>query len=184
MATLKVLHFPDERLRLKAAPVEEITPKISDIADNMLETMYAEGGIGLAANQVNIQKRIIVIDISEHKNEPLILINPEILKLEGKEESQEGCLSVPDYFDVVQRAKNIEYRYTTPKNKTITKTVDGLLAVCIQHEIDHLNGKLFIDYLSPLKRNRLKKRIHKQKIEGHRSKNSEQLNNESLNKIL
>ena len=184
MAILKILHFPDKRLRLKAIPVDKITPKISDIAENMLEIMYAEGGIGLAATQVNIQNRIIVIDISENKNEPLILINPEILELEGKKESQEGCLSVPDYFDVVQRAKNIELRYTTLTNEAITKTIDGLLAICIQHEIDHLNGKLFIDYLSPLKRNRLKKRIHKQKIKNRRSKNLEQLDNELSNKIL
>ena len=184
MTILKVLHFPDERLRLKASIINEISPEISDIAKNMLETMYAEGGIGLAATQVNIQKRVIVIDLSENKNDPLILINPEILKLEGKETSQEGCLSVPDYFDVVQRAKSIEFRYTTLKNENITKTVDGLLAICIQHEIDHLNGKLFIDYLSPLKRNRLKKKIHKQKIEEHRHRNPEQSNNESFNKIL
>lgn len=184
MTILKVLHFPDERLRLKAAPVEEINPEIGAVAENMLETMYAEGGIGLAATQVNIQKRIIVIDISENKNEPLTLINPEILKLEGKEESQEGCLSVPDYFDVVQRAKNIEFRYTTLKNEVTTKTIDGLLAICIQHEVDHLNGKLFIDYLSPLKRDRLKKRILKQKIKKRRLKNSKQPDNESSNKIL
>ena len=184
MAILKILHFPDKRLRLKAIPVEEITPKISDIAENMLETMYAEGGIGLAATQVNIQNRIIVIDISENKNEPLILINPEILELEGNKESQEGCLSVPDYFDVVQRAENIEFRYTTLKNETVTKTVDGLLAICIQHEIDHLNGKLFIDYISALKRNRLKKKIQKQKIEKRHLKNSDQINNDSFNKIL
>ena len=184
MAILKILHFPDKRLRLKAVPVKEITPKIIDIAENMLETMYAEGGIGLAATQVNIQNRIIVIDISENKNEPLILINPEILELEGEKESQEGCLSVPDYFDVVQRAENIEFRYTTLKNETITKTVDGLLAICIQHEIDHLNGKLFIDYISALKRNRLKKKIQKQKTEKRRFKNSDQINNDSFNKIL
>ena len=126
----------------------------------------------------------MVIDLSENKNEPIILINPEILKLEGKEGTQEGCLSVPDYFDDVERAKNIEFRYTTIKNKIITKKVDGLLAICIQHEIDHLDGKLFIDYLSPLKRNRLKKKIHKQKIEKHRFKKSEQLENKSHNKIL
>ena len=184
MTTLKVIHFPDERLRLKAFPVKEIGPETSVIAENMLETMYSEGGIGLAATQVNIQKRIVVIDLSENKNEPIILINPEILKLEGKEVTQEGCLSVPDYFDDVERAKNIEFRYTTIKNKIITKKVDGLLAICIQHEIDHLDGKLFIDYLSPLKRNRLKKKIHKQKIEKHRFKKSERLENKSLNKIL
>ena len=121
MTRLKVIHFPDERLRLKAFPVKEIGPETSVIAENMLETMYSEGGIGLAATQVNIQKRIVVIDLSENKNEPIILINPEILKLEGKEVTQEGCLSVPDYFDDVERAKNIEFRYTTIKNKIITK---------------------------------------------------------------
>ena len=184
MTTLKVIHFPDERLRLKAFPVKEIGPETSVIAENMLETMYSEGGIGLAATQVNIQERIVVIDLSEDKNEPIILINPEILKLEGKEVTQEGCLSVPDYFDVVERAKNIEFRYSTIKNEIITKKVDGLLAICIQHEIDHLDGKLFIEYLSPLKRNRLKKKIHKQKIENNLFKKSERLENKSLNKIL
>ena len=186
MTILKVLHFPDERLRLKASPVKEITSKINNIAENMLETMYAEGGIGLAATQINIQKRIVVIDLSESKNKPIILINPEISKSEGKETTQEGCLSVPDYFDIVERAKNIEFSYRTLENQIITKIVDGLLAICIQHEIDHLNGKLFIDYLSPLKRNRLKKKICKQRVEERHSKNSKRLleKDKSLNKIL
>lgn len=186
MTILKVLHFPDERLRLKASPVKEITSKINNIAENMLETMYAEGGIGLAATQINIQKRIVVIDLSESKNKPIILINPEISKLEGKETTQEGCLSVPDYFDTVERAKNIEFSYRTLENQIITKIVDGLLAICIQHEIDHLNGKLFIDYLSPLKRNRLKKKIRKQKTEERHSESSKRSleKDKSLNKIL
>jgi len=184
MARLKILTFPDPRLRKIAAPVIKFDKSLIMITNNMLETMYSEGGIGLAATQVNIQERIVVIDLSEDKNEPIILINPEILKLEGKEVTQEGCLSVPDYFDVVERAKNIEFRYSTIKNEIITKKVDGLLAICIQHEIDHLDGKLFIDYLSPLKRNRLKKKIHKQKIENNRFKKSERLENKSLNKIL
>lgn len=162
MAILEVLHFPDERLRNTATPVEEIGSDIKEIAENMLETMYTEGGIGLAATQVNIQKRVVVIDLSEEKNEPLILINPEITKLEGKETMREGCLSVPDYFDIVERAENIEFNYKTLENETVTTTAGGLLAVCVQHEIDHLNGKLFIDYLSPLKRQRLKKKIFKQ----------------------
>jgi peptide deformylase len=162
MAILEVLHFPDERLRNKAIPVEKIGTNIKEIAENMLETMYTEGGIGLAAIQVNIQKRIVVIDLSEDKNEPLILINPEITSLEGKETMQEGCLSVPDYFDTVERAETIEFHYKTLGDETVTTKTDGLLAVCVQHEIDHLNGKLFIDYLSPLKRQRLKKKIGKQ----------------------
>ncbi len=162
MAIIEVLHFPDERLRNKAISVEQINAEIKEIATNMLDTMYAENGIGLAATQVNIQKRIVVIDLSEEKNEPLILINPEITKLEGKETMREGCLSVPDYFDTVERAEKIEFTYKTLENELISADTDGLLAICVQHEIDHLNGKLFIDYLSPLKRRRLKKKIEKQ----------------------
>jgi peptide deformylase len=161
MAILEVLHFPDDRLRKQAIPVEDIGPDIKEIASNMLETMYAEGGIGLAATQVNIQKRIVVIDLSEEKNSPITLINPQITKLEGKETMREGCLSVPDYFDIVERAETIEFNYRNLENELITTESDGLLAVCVQHEIDHLNGKLFIDYLSPLKRQRLKKKIDK-----------------------
>ena len=161
MAILEVLHFPDERLRNKALPVEDINSDIKKIASDMLETMYSENGIGLAAIQVNIRKRIVVIDLSEERNEPLILINPEISKLEGTETMREGCLSVPEYFEVVERAETIEFSYKTLENKLITTRTDGLLAVCVQHEIDHLDGKLFIDYLSPLKRKRLKKKIEK-----------------------
>ncbi len=162
MAILEVLHFPDPRLRNKADPVEKIDADIKQIAENMLETMYAESGIGLAATQVNIPKRIVVIDLSEEKNEPLILINPEITKREGTETMREGCLSVPDYYDTVERAESIEFNYETLSNELIKTNTDGLLAVCVQHEIDHLDGKLFIDYLSPLKRQRLKKKIDKQ----------------------
>ncbi len=162
MAILDVLHFPDPRLRNKAISVAKIGPDIKQIAENMLETMYAESGIGLAATQVNIRKRIVVIDLSEDKNEPLVLINPEITKLEGKETMREGCLSVPDYYDTVERAENIEFNYKTLDNQLVETASDGLLAVCVQHEIDHLDGKLFIDYLSPLKRQRLKKKLDKQ----------------------
>ncbi len=162
MAILEVLHFPDERLRNTAIEVGHINSEIKEITTNMLETMYAESGIGLAATQVNIQKRIVVIDLSEEKNEPLILINPEISKLEGKETMREGCLSVPDYFDIVERAETIEFNYKTLDNQLVETEANGLLAVCVQHEIDHLNGTLFIDYLSPLKRQRLKKKIGKQ----------------------
>jgi len=161
MAILDVLHFPDERLRNKALPVEEIDSDIKKTAKDMLQTMYSENGIGLAAIQVNIKKRIVVIDVSEERNEPLFLINPEITKLEGKETMREGCLSVPEYSDVVERAEAIEFSYKTLENEIVKTKADGLLAVCVQHEIDHLDGKLFIDYLSPLKRQRLKKKIEK-----------------------
>lgn len=161
MAILEVLHFPDNRLRKIAKPIDIIDKSIKDLATDMLDTMYAEHGIGLAATQVNIQKRLVVIDLSEEKNQPMYLINPEILATEGKEIMQEGCLSVPDFFEDVERAARVQYTYRTLEGETITAETDGLLAVCIQHEIDHLNGKLFIDYLSPLKRQRLKKKLNK-----------------------
>lgn len=128
----------------------------------MLETMYKEEGIGLAATQVNVQKRVVVIDLSELRNEPMYLINPEIISFEGVEQMQEGCLSVPDYYDLVERAEKVYFRYLNLAGKTMEIHADGLLAVCIQHEIDHLDGKLFIDYLSPLKRQRLRKKLGKQ----------------------
>tara|TARA_B110000196_G_C21031711_1_gene607914 strand:+ start:118 stop:729 length:612 start_codon:yes stop_codon:yes gene_type:complete len=162
MAILKVLNFPDPRLRDKALPVEKIDSKVKEIAGNMLDIMYAKNGIGLAATQVNIKQRIVVIDLSEEKNEPLILINPKITKLVGSGTMREGCLSVPDYYDIIERAEYIEFCYKTLDDEVITSNTDGLLAVCIQHEIDHLDGKLFIDYLSLLKRQRLKKKIDKQ----------------------
>jgi peptide deformylase len=162
MAILKVLNFPDPRLRAKALPVEKIDSKVKEIAGNMLDIMYAKNGIGLAATQVNIQQRIVVIDLSEEKNEPVILINPKITKLVGSGTMREGCLSVPDYYDIIERAEYIEFCYKTLDDEVITSNADGLLAVCIQHEIDHLDGKLFIDYLSLLKRQRLKKKIDKQ----------------------
>lgn len=162
MAKLEVLHFPDPRLRKKAIPVKSIDRGIKTLAADMLETMYAEKGIGLAATQVNIQKRLVVIDLSEQHNEPMCLINPEIISSEGTEQTQEGCLSVPGYFDLVERAEKIRYCYLTLDGDTVEAETDGLLAVCIQHEIDHLNGRLFIDYLSPLKRQRLRKKIDKQ----------------------
>ena len=162
MSILKVLHFPDERLRKKAAPVAKIDQEVKTLAADMLETMYAEQGIGLAATQVNIQKRVVVIDLSAEKNTPIYLINPEIIESEGTEIMQEGCLSVPDYFEEVERAEKIKYRYLNLEGELINSETDSLLAVCIQHEIDHLNGKLFIDYLSPLKQKRLRKKLEKQ----------------------
>ncbi len=162
MALLEVLHFPDNRLRKKAGPIEIIDDNCRSLAKDMLETMYHNQGIGLAATQVNIQKRLVVIDLSAEKNEAMCLINPVILSSEGTEESQEGCLSVPEYYDMVTRAEKIKYRYMDINGEVIEDDVDGLLAICIQHEIDHLDGKLFIDYLSPMKRQRLRKKLDKQ----------------------
>jgi len=162
MAILDILHFPDPNLRKKARPVETIDASIKTLASDMLETMYKEGGIGLAATQVNVQKRVVVIDLSELRNEPMYLINPEIISSEGVEQMQEGCLSVPDYYDLVERAEKVSFRYLNLAGEAKEINADGLLAVCIQHEIDHLDGKLFIDYLSPLKRQRLRKKLEKQ----------------------
>ncbi len=162
MAILEVLQYPDARLRKKAIPIKTIDESCCILARDMLETMYDNIGIGLASTQVNVQKRLVVIDLSEDKNEPIYLINPEILSSEGTEESQEGCLSVPEYYDTVTRAERISYRFQDLEGKVIEREADGLLSVCVQHEIDHLDGKLFIDYLSPMKRRRLRKKLEKQ----------------------
>ena len=162
MAILEVLHIPDNRLRKKALTIPEIDESIRELANDMLETMYNENGIGLAATQVNIQKRLVVIDLSDEKSDPRVLVNPEILSSSGTEEMQEGCLSVPDVFETVERPETITVKYQNMEGETIEETADGLYAVCIQHEIDHLNGKLFIDYLTPLKRNRILKKFEKQ----------------------
>ncbi len=162
MARLEILHFPDPRLRNKALPVETVDDNIRGLIDDMFETMYAAPGIGLAATQVNVQKRVIVIDVSEDKNQPLALINPTILERSGEEESEEGCLSVPGYFDTVRRADRVRVSALDRHGEPFELATDGLLAVCIQHEIDHLDGKLFVDYLSSLKRNRLRKKLEKQ----------------------
>lgn len=163
MALLEILHFPDPRLRKKAHPVDKVDDQIRQTVGDMLETMYAAPGIGLAATQVNIQQQIIVMDVSESKNEPLCLINPVIVTKEGNEEMQEGCLSVPGIFETVQRAEKITVKAIDENGNAITQEANGLLAVCIQHEMDHLDGLLFVDYLSPLKRERIKKKLLKQK---------------------
>src|SRR5690606_17305681 len=150
------------RLRIKAKPVEKVDDELRQLIDDMFETMYATPGIGLAATQVNVHKRVIVIDVSEEKNQPLVLVNPEILDTRGTEEMQEGCLSVPDYYDTVRRAEWVRVRALDRDGKPFELETDGLLAVCIQHEIDHLDGKLFVDYLSELKRNRVRKKLEKQ----------------------
>ncbi len=162
MALLEILHFPDPRLRTKAQPVLSVDKTIRNLVDNMFETMYHAPGIGLAATQVDVHKKIIVIDISETRNEPWCLINPSLLSCEGIECTEEGCLSVPGFFEEVERAKIITVQALNREGQAFTLTTENLLAVCIQHEMDHLEGKLFIDYLSPLKRQRLRKKLEKQ----------------------
>lgn len=161
MPLLEVLHFPDPRLRTVAKPVDQITPEIKTIAANMLETMYDENGVGLAATQVNIHLRIAVIDVSEERNQPMVLINPEIIEKSGEEESQEGCLSVPEIHADIKRNEFVTIQYIDLNEKVQVLNADGLLAVCIQHELDHLMGKLFIDYLSPFKQKRIKAKLEK-----------------------
>jgi peptide deformylase len=163
MALLPILEFPDPRLRTRAAPVAEVDAGIRKLIDDMFETMYAAPGIGLAATQVNVHKRVLVVDISEDRSKPLALINPEIIALEGVEETEEGCLSVPGIYDKVTRAEKIRIRTLDRTGKQIEIDADGLLAVCIQHEMDHLEGKLFVDYLSELKRTRIRKKLEKER---------------------
>jgi len=161
VSILPVLEFPDPRLRNVASPVKQVNNKIKSMVDDMFETMYDAHGVGLAATQVDIQLQIIVIDVSEDKNDPLCLVNPEIISEAGSEESDEGCLSVPGIFEPIQRAEVIRVKALNKEGDVFEMDADGLLAVCIQHEMDHLIGKLFVDYLSPLKRNRIKKKMQK-----------------------
>jgi peptide deformylase len=165
MALLNILEYPDERLRVKAKPVETVDDVIRALIDDMLETMYTAPGVGLAAPQVNVAKRLIVMDISEERNAPQVFINPEILAREGEEESEEGCLSVPGIFEKVRRAARVKVRALDRDGKPFEMEADKLLAVCVQHEVDHLDGKLFVDYLSPLKRQRARKRLEKARRE-------------------
>ncbi|HEX7966065.1 MAG TPA: peptide deformylase [Gammaproteobacteria bacterium] len=165
MALLDILHFPDPRLRIKAQPVAEVTDRHRRLIADMLETMYAAPGIGLAAVQVGVGERVIVVDVSEDSDQPLAFINPEILSKEGTEVMQEGCLSVPGVYEDVERAERIRVRARDRDGRPMEFDADGLLAVCIQHEIDHLDGKLFVDYLSDLKRQRIRKRIEKEERE-------------------
>ena len=165
MALLPILEFPDPRLRTKAALIEAAevtTPAFQELIDNMFLTMYDAPGIGLAAVQVNDSRRVIVIDMSEERDQPLALVNPEIIQLEGVEEMDEGCLSVPGVYERVQRADRIRVRALNRDGERFEMDADGLLAVCIQHEIDHLDGKLFVDYLSNLKRQRIRKKLEKE----------------------
>jgi peptide deformylase len=162
MSKLTILTFPDPRLRNHAKPVERIDEEVRRIVDAMFETMYAAPGIGLAATQVNIPKRILVIDVSEEHNQPLCFINPEILERSGEEQMDEGCLSVPGFYEPVTRAERVRVRALNRDGEPFELEADGLLAVCIQHEIDHLDGKLFVDYVSPLKRQRIRKKLEKE----------------------
>ena len=161
MATLEVLRFPDERLRKIATPIEKITSDLEHIIEDMFETMYLEEGIGLAATQVNIHKRLVVVDTSENRDQPMVFINPELLEKRGETGIEEGCLSVPECRAFVPRAEWIKVRALDRHGEPFEIEADGLLAICLQHEMDHLVGKLFVDYLSPLKRQRIRQKLEK-----------------------
>ena len=166
MAKLPILEFPDARLRTRAAPVDAdrlASAEFQRLVDDMFETMYAAPGIGLAATQVDAHHRFMVIDVSEGKDQPLVFVNPDIQARDGQQVYQEGCLSIPGIFADVTRADTVTVRYLDREGRERELTTDGLLAVCIQHEIDHLDGKLFIDYLSPLKREMVRKKLAKQR---------------------
>ena len=161
MSVLQVLTLPDDRLRTVAKPVKEVTPEIQKFVDDMIETMYDEEGIGLAATQVDFHQRIVVIDISETRDEPMVLINPEIIEKRGEDGIEEGCLSVPGARALVPRAAEVTVKALDREGKEYTFDADDLLAICVQHELDHLEGKLFVDYLSPLKRKRIQDKLAK-----------------------
>ncbi len=161
MALLDVLHFPDTRLRNKARAVASVDENVLQLATDMLETMYAAPGIGLAAIQVNIPLRVVTIDISKDHNDPLILINPQIIQSRGTFSSEEGCLSVPDIYEPVERAQWVRFSYLDEHAQNVQREAEGMLAVCVQHEIDHLDGRLFVDYISTLKRERIRKKLLK-----------------------
>ena len=161
MAILEILHYPDPRLRTKAASVAAVDDAVRQLAADMFETMYDAPGIGLAATQVNVHRRIVVVDVSEGRNSPLVFINPELVRAEGSEQMEEGCLSVPGTYELVERAASIQVRALNLEGEQFVMDADGLLSVCIQHEMDHLEGILFVDYLSRLKLNRIRKKLDK-----------------------
>ncbi|MFI0489750.1 MAG: peptide deformylase [Yersinia sp. (in: enterobacteria)] len=161
MSVLQILHYPDERLRKIAAPVNEVNSEIQRIVDDMFETMYAEEGIGLAATQVDVHAQIIVIDVSESRDQRLVLINPELLEKSGETGIEEGCLSIPEQRALIPRAERVKIRALDRDGKPFELDANDLLAICIQHEMDHLIGKLFVDYLSPLKRQRIRQKLEK-----------------------
>ncbi|MGC9403919.1 MULTISPECIES: peptide deformylase [Vibrio] len=161
MSVLQVLTFPDDRLRTVAKPVEKVTPEIQKLVDDMIETMYEEEGIGLAATQVDFHQRIVVIDVSDTRDQPMVLINPEITEKRGEDGIEEGCLSVPGSRALVSRAAEVSVKALNRDGEEFTFEADDLLAICVQHELDHLKGKLFVDYLSPLKRKRIQDKLAK-----------------------
>ncbi len=161
MALLPILHYPDSRLHTKAKPVAKVDERIRQLIKDMAETMYEAPGIGLAATQVNVHERVIVMDVSEDRNELLALINPEIIERDGEQISEEGCLSVPGVFDKVKRAEHVKVRALNERGEAFEMEAEGLLAVCVQHEIDHLEGKVFVEYLSQLKQGRIKSKLAK-----------------------
>ncbi|MDH3614943.1 MAG: peptide deformylase [Gammaproteobacteria bacterium] len=163
MAKLKILEFPDPRLRTKANPVAVVDDALRALIGDMFETMYAAPGIGLAATQVDVHKRLLITDVSADKSEPHVLINPELLEKDGVIVSDEGCLSVPGYYEEVERAEHIRVRFLDRQGDAQEMEAEGLLAVCIQHEMDHLEGKLFVDYLSEAKRQRIRKKLQKER---------------------
>ena len=167
MAKLKILEFPDPRLRKKAARVEVVDDALRQLIDDMFETMYDAPGIGLAATQVDVHRRVLVADVSSEKDEPWVLINPVITAQDGVEVTEEGCLSVPGYYEEVERAERVRVRYLDRDGNEVESEFDGLLAVCVQHEMDHLEGKLFVDYLSEAKRQRIRKRLEKDRRQRH-----------------
>jgi peptide deformylase len=169
MAKLEILEFPDDRLRTVAKPVERFDDRLRELVADMIETMYGAQGIGLAATQVNEHRRLLVLDVSEDQGAPRVYVNPEIVASEGSETCEEGCLSVPGIYAEVSRADKIRVAAFDQHGQRFEETLEGLHAVCLQHEIDHLNGKLFVDYLSPLKRRMVTKKLEKQrKIAGQR----------------
>jgi len=167
MPLLDILQFPDKSLRKVAQPVVEVDGRIDSLVTSMLETMYEAPGIGLAATQVNVHERLVVIDVSEESDQPLVLINPEVLESEGEQEMQEGCLSIPGVYETIKRSANIRVAAVDRHGEPYEMDADGILAVCILHEIDHLDGKLFVDYLSLLKRNRIRKKMLKAQKQEH-----------------
>lgn len=161
MALLNILHYPDERLHKVAKPIESVDDEVRQLIDDMVETMYASKGVGLAATQVNVHRRLVVIDVSEEKTGATAYINPQIIKKSGQVEYEEGCLSVPGIYDTVSRAESVKVRALDRNGKPFEVETDGLLAICLQHEIDHLDGKVFVEYLSTLKQGRIRTKMKK-----------------------
>ena len=163
MTKLAILEYPDPRLRKSAKPVQVVDDAVRQLVDDLLDTMYAANGVGLAATQVDVHRRVLVLDVSEERNNPMVFINPELKSATGRGPGEEGCLSVPDIFDKVQRATHIRVRSLGRDGQPFEMDAEGLLAVCIQHEMDHLDGKLFVDYLSELKRQLIRRRLEKER---------------------